>query len=62
MSNKKQDDPMAIAFYAIIGLYIIYQLVKALVGIDPLFGEYGWPVFGAFVAGLILYFRNKLFG
>ena len=56
-----KDDPIAKAFYLIFGIYVAFYIVKALVESTPEFGSYGWPILGALVGGVIIYFRNSLF-
>ena len=44
----------------VIGAYIIYVLINALVEIEPGFSQYATMLFGAFIAGAVLYLRYAL--
>ncbi|NQU98034.1 hypothetical protein HQ533_01075 [Candidatus Woesearchaeota archaeon] len=61
MANGNKEDPIAKALYLIFGIYIIFLVIKAFVESDPSFGMYGWPILGAIVSGVIIFFREKLF-
>lgn len=59
--NHQKEDPIAKAFYLIIGIYIIFHVIKALVAADPSFASIGWQLLGGIVFGAVMLFRKKLF-
>jgi len=57
----KNKDPIATALSYIIGIYVIFQVVKVLIQNDPLFEGIALKLLGAIVIGAVWFFRNKLF-
>ena len=59
LTNKKgQGEWIGNTAVIIIGVFVLFQLVKALVASDPSFARYGWAIFGALVIGVIAYFKR----
>jgi len=48
------------AIVIVIGAYIIYALIQSLTETYPEFGQYGWGLLGAYVAGAILFLKYGL--
>ncbi|MEM2129052.1 MAG: hypothetical protein QXZ70_00485 [Candidatus Bathyarchaeia archaeon] len=48
------------AIVIVIGAYILYVLIQSFTETYPAFGQYGWGLLGAYVAGAVLFLKYSL--
>lgn len=44
----------------VVGAYIIYVLIQSFTETYPAFGQYGWSLMAAYVAGAVLFLKRGL--
>ena len=54
------EDWVRDAILIVIGAFIVYVLIQAFSETYPGFGEYGWLLMAAYVAGAVLYLKYGL--
>lgn len=50
------------AFVIVVGAVVVYVLIQAFSETYPGFGEYGWLLMGAYIAGAVLFLKYGLSG
>ena len=48
------------AIVIVIGAVIVFVLIQTYSGIYPEFGQYGWVLMGAYIAGAVLFLKYGL--
>jgi hypothetical protein len=48
------------AIVIVIGAYIIYVLIQSFAETYPAFGQYGWGLLGAYIAGAVFFLKHAL--
>jgi len=48
------------AIMIIVGAYVLFVLVQSLSETQPGFGQYGWYLFAAYIAGAVIFLKYAL--